>query len=585
MPRRLFSGLHLSVLLLFLLLMAACAPSAPPPTAAPAADTDTAAAESTPTPEAEVVEIAVTPTPQAERSGKIVISFSGRDTQTWEAMCAAYTELNPEVECVVELKPAEGYQEWIRTQFAAGVPEASLVNANVVADLVNDKKFLDLAAYLDQVSPYTNQPWRNDMDEAALANMRNPVTGATYMLNLETVQVLWFYNKSAFEKAGILADAEAVAQTPRNQPTWDQFLGWCDSLSAAGYIPVAIEGDFGSFWEGHFGWLARMYADQFTRHEAELVRCQEGDYCFREGVDDQWSYDATDPYNDDATDITFNVVRKMIALRDGEQRVDSSEWRTMYTNFKDFANRCAPPGWIGTQDAYPLFLTQKAAIRLDGAWLLSNFEKNVRSLAEGTYSYTAAEEGAPTPTPAPEDQAATVFELSSFNNPSMEGDGVDAPARTIEVNIGFWGVPAKEQAQNDLEVDFLMFMTSPEGYGAYIKNRLDPNNAEGGVNGPSIVKNVQLPEEIAARFASLALIGNTEKDTAGTYRARGVADYQPTVREWVDLAQQYFTDEITLDEFLAQYQASLENNFDGILEHSQLTPQDLEDPTKKPELQ
>ncbi|MEZ4619672.1 MAG: hypothetical protein R2867_29775 [Caldilineaceae bacterium] len=52
---------------------------------------------------------------------------------------------------------------------------------------------------------------------------------------------------------------------------------------------------------------------------------------------------------------------------------------------------CRPlrsPGWIGTQDAYPLFLTQKAAIRLDGAWLLANFEKNIRSLAEGSYSYS-----------------------------------------------------------------------------------------------------------------------------------------------------------------------------------------------------
>ncbi len=583
------SLVRLFVLALALLLVAAaCAPGSPAvEEAAPAAVEAPAPEEAgeTPAPADEVVEIAVTPTPESARSGKIVISFQGRDTQTWEAMCDAYTAVNPEVECVVELKPSEGYQEWIRTQFAAGVPDASLVNANVVADLVNDKRFLDLSAYLDQISPYTDQPWREDMDAAALANMRNPVTGATYMLNLETVQVLWFYNKNAFAEAGILADAESVAATPRNQPTWDQFIGWCDALSDAGYIPVSIAGDYDSFWSGAFGWLARMYADQFTRHEAELVRCQEGDYCFREGVDDQWSYDATDPYNDDATDITFNIVRKMNALQAGEQRVDGAAWRTMYENFKDFADRCAPPGWIGTQDAYPLFLTQKAAIRLDGAWLLSNFEKNIRSLAEGSYSYAAAEEGAPTPTPSADDQAATIFEIGSFNNPAMEGEGVDAPARTIEVNIGFWGVPAKDQAQNDLEVDFLMFATSPEGYGVYLANRLDANNPEGGVNGPTIIKSVELPEEIAARFDNLALIGNTEKDTAGTYRARGVADYQPTVREWVDLAQQYFTDEITLDEFLANYQTSLETNFDGILEHLKLTPQDLEDPTKKPEQQ
>ncbi|MEZ4619671.1 MAG: ABC transporter substrate-binding protein [Caldilineaceae bacterium] len=262
---------------LLLLLLTACAPSEPAvEESAPEPAAAATAAESADDAEAsDVVEIAVTPTPETARSGKIVISFQGRDTQTWEAMCDAYTERNPDVECVVELKPSEGYQEWIRTQFAR-CARSPFVNANVVADLVNDKRFLDLAAYLDQTSPYTNQPWREDMDDAALANMRNPVTGATYMLNLETVQVLWFYNKSAFADAGILEDAEALAQTPRNQPTWDQFMGWCDALNEAGYIPVSIAGDYDSFWSGAFGWLARMYADQFTRHEAEPCAARKG---------------------------------------------------------------------------------------------------------------------------------------------------------------------------------------------------------------------------------------------------------------------------------------------------------------------
>ncbi len=457
------------------------------------------------------------------------------------------------------------------------------MNGNVVADLVNAKVFLNLNDYMDKMSPYSNRPWRDDFDPVALANMRDPLTGELYLLNIETVQVLWFYNKAAFEEAGILDDAEAVAATPRNQPTWDQFLGWCDALTEAGYIPVAIEGDFRSFWEMRVGWIARMYADQYTRDEAELVRCQPGDYCFREGIDDIWEYDPTDPGNDDATRITFNPVRKMLAFRDGLQTVNGPAWRAMYENFKQFADRCTPPGWIGTTDAYPLFLTQRAAIKLDGAWLLSTFEKDIRSLAEGTYSYAAAAEGAPTPTPAAEDLAATVFEIGSFNNPTMEGPEVDAPARTIEVNIGFWSVPAKDQAQNDLEVDFLMYVTSPQGQGIYLENKLDPNNANGGIIGPTVLRDVVLPPEIAARYEGLRLIGNTEKDTAGTYRARGIADYQPTVREWVDLAQQYFNDQITLDEFLDRYQESLTNHFDEILDHMNLTPEDLEDPTKKPE--
>ncbi len=519
----------------------------------------------------------------AALSGDIVISFQGLDTQTWQALCAAYVAMHPDVNCTVELKPSEGYQEFIRTQFAAGDPTFSLVNGNVVADLVNDKVFLDLSAYLERESPYSDRPWAEDFFPTALSNMRDPLTGEMYLLNTETVQVLWFYNQQAFADAGILEEATALAATERNQPTWDQFMGWCDALTEAGYIPVAIEGDFRSFWEQKVGWMARMYADQFTRDEAELVQCQAGDYCFREGIDDEWTYDPSDPTNDDRTSITFNPVRKMIALRDGVQSVNGEAWREMYANFKEFSDRCTPPGWIGTSDAYPLFLTGRAAIRLDGAWLLSTFEKDIRSLAEGTYNYATGEEDAPTPTPSANDLAASVFELGSFNNPTMEGGEVDAPARTIEVNIGFWSIPKKDQAQNDLEVDFLMFVTSPEGAGTYLQNKLDSNNPNGSINGPLALNDVELPAEIAERFSGLRLIGNTEKDTAGSYRSRGVADYQPSVREWVDLSHQFFLDELSLDEFLDSYQQSLMNNFEDILDHQNLTPADLDDPTKRPE--
>ena len=524
-----------------------------------------------------IVEIEVTPAPAPELEGEIVISFSGQDTQTWENVCLAYQALHPKVNCKVELKPGEGYQDWIRAQFAAGTPAASLVGANVVADLLNAGKFVDLGPYFDRVSPYTGKPWKEDIDEGALLNMTNPLDGKVNVLNLETVQVLWFYNKRIFEEVGI-------TDVP-SQPTWDQFIGWCQTIKDAGYIPLAIEGDFASFWQMRVGWLMRMYADQFTRHEADLVRCQPGDWCFREGIDDEWVYDPTDPHNDDNTEITFNSVRQMKAFYEGEQRVDGSEWKAMYENLAQLLGPMTPPGWIGVTDAGPLFLTQEAAIRLDGAWFFTSFEKQIRQLAEGTYG-AAVGEGEPTPTPVPGGEQAVAFELGTFNNPSMEGPYADAPARTIEVNIGFWGIPKKDQAQNDLEVDFLMFVTSPNGYGIYLRNKLDANNLNGGISGPPVVKNVELPQLYADRFANVNLIGNTEKATAGTYRSRGLNDYQPMIREWVDLAQQYFDGKISVDEFLTKYQASLEGNFETmVIEHLKWADglDALQTPEKKPE--
>jgi hypothetical protein len=101
-----------------------------------------------------------------------------------------------------------------------------------------------------------------------------------------------------------------------------------------------------------------------------------------------------------------------------------------------------------------------------------------------------------------------------------------------------------------------------------------------------VVKDVQLPELYAQRFANVDLIGNTEKNTAGTYRARGLNDYQPMVREWVDLAQQYFGGGLTIDEFLSKYQAAMEANFETMLtEHLKWADglEALDNPEKKPE--
>jgi ABC-type glycerol-3-phosphate transport system substrate-binding protein len=514
-----------------------------------------------------------------ELTGTITIAVQSTDVQTYQALADDYMTKQPNVEVRVELKPTDGYQEFLRAQFAGGTPEVSIVNGNVVADLVQDHKFVDLSAYLDRTNPYTGAPWRDSMDAVSIQNMANPVTGEIYTLNLETVQVLWFYNETAFEKAGILQEAQELANTDANQPTWDQFLDWCDKLTDAGYIPVAIEGDYHSFWEMRFGWLARMYLDQFTRDEADLVRAQPGDWNFREGIDDVWVYDPTDPHNDDSTKITFNTQRKMIALRDHQQPVNGPKFQALYENFKQFSDRATPPGWLGSSDAYPLFLTSKAAIRLDVAALLGNFERDIRSLSEGRYVSQAGTDEA-TPLPSQEVEA---FTIGSFNNPTMEGAEVDAPARTIEVNIGFLSVPKKDQAQNDLEMDFMMYMTSPEGFGIYLENRLDPDNTGStGIAGPPIVKNVTLPQELADKFAQLKLIGNTEKDTAGGYRARGISDYQPSVREWVDLAQQYFAGDLELQAFLDAYQESVDNLFPEILEHLQLTDDDLANPDKKP---
>src|SRR5687767_11349936 len=79
-----------------------------------------------------LVDISAPSTPEAgaagELSGTITISVQGNDSQTYQALADAYTAINPDVTVNVEIKPTEGYAEFLRSQFAAGTPEVSLVN-------------------------------------------------------------------------------------------------------------------------------------------------------------------------------------------------------------------------------------------------------------------------------------------------------------------------------------------------------------------------------------------------------------------------------------------------------------------------
>lgn len=571
------------------MILAACTPTATPApaTSAPPEEATTApeptAAVEEPTTAPEPTEVPATPTTEVkELEGEVVVSITGQDTQTWQAICDGYTAINPKVTCSVELKPTEGYQDWIRTQFAGETPRPSLVNGNVVADLMSEKKFINYDDYMAKPNPYNDgKPWSESFDMNVMQLSRDPNTGELYHLSLELVKIVWFYNK------------EIAAQIGMTEPpkTWEEMAGIMDKAYEAGFIPFAIGGDFDEFWQMRLGWLARMYQDGWyaTPEKWELSRCQEGDWCFEEGVDDQFPVAnwAEDPHYDDADKVHQNQVRLLNAFQEGKIGPKDPEYRALMETFaKVFKPEHLPPGWTGVngQTAYSLFLSGKALFFIDGGWMISSFERDLNNLRTG--QFFTVKEGEPTPTPDPSFDTIKPFEFGTFNNPRMEN--ATAPfQRTIEWPVGFWSIPRKDQKQNDLEIDFMMYVTSPKGFGIYVTNKMDVNNQHGGLTGPFIVKGVEMPADLAAKFNSLPTVGNSEKTTAGGFFSRGIADYQPMVREWVNLAQQYFTGKIDLDTYIEQYDAVLRRPdlWKGMLEQMKITEEDLSAPEKQPILQ
>ena len=144
-------------------------------------------------------------------------------------------------------------------------------------------------------------------------------------------------------------------------------------------------------------------------------------------------------------------------------------------------------------------------------------------------------------------------------------------------------MPLKDRVQNDLEVDFVMFWTSPQGMQIFLENKLDTENLQGGIAGPPLIKNVSLPGQWEDIFAQSVFIGNYEKPGApGDAVARGFFKYEETKREWSIMVQEFFEGKLTAEEFAAGYQTLLEDNFDGMLEFLNLTHEDLDQPEKRP---
>jgi ABC-type glycerol-3-phosphate transport system substrate-binding protein len=204
----------------------------------------------------------------------------------WKAVAEGYKKHHPEVNIVIDLKPNEGYSEWLQTMFATANPAMDIVNINL-AWQASAGKSINWLEYVDQKSPYSNGKWRDQFNfQMQNVDLARQVMSA---VSLESVQVLWLYNKDIFAKVGV--------QPPK---TWNELVQVCEKLYAAGYQPISIPGDFNSFWAMQMGWLARIYPDQTTRSQVNLVRAQPGDYLYDPDVDGVWKFDPTDPYNDDS---------------------------------------------------------------------------------------------------------------------------------------------------------------------------------------------------------------------------------------------------------------------------------------------
>ena len=493
-----------------------------------------------------------------ELSGTITISLAAAAgvQEGWEAVAAGYNEIHPNVDIVIDLKAPDGYADWTTSVLQSENPTVDIGGFQNTA--FTDVAYIDFSDYYDVDSPYSDGTWGEQFTDAS--KVVSKVTGNMDTLALFSVQIMWTYNKDIFEEVGV--------EPPT---TWEEFVTVCEKIAAAGYQPISIAGDYTSFTEGAMAWLAQIYTDQTTRSLLNVYRAQEGDYCYDPDVDGVWTYDPTDPWNDAAHKVNQNIVRVLAAVNDGTYSMNTPGLNTVWTNFaKIFPEYAGGEAMFGTSvdSVSNVFYQGKAAMMINTGGGIIDHMRMMEELEANGYLEDA--EG--------NQVECKTFTLGTFPMPNMSGEGIEANVRTIEDTDGGFQILSKDQAHDDLVMDFIMYYSSTEGMARY----LDAFVAAGGIlNGPCNVYGVKYPEKIESAFKNVVYMGNAVTGYGSVF-SRGCVLVDESYRDFYNNAYEYFLGNITVDEMLTRSQESMDTNLPKLMQILNISETDIENPAAPP---
>lgn len=519
----------------------------PPPTSAPqaAAPTPTPAAKPTTTAAAtpQTTPAATTGRP-AKYEGQIVISLSSViPDEAQQSLSTAYQKVQPSVKLIFEnvAGGAGTYPTWLGTQVAAG---------NIRPDIVSGNYFPTYRGYFNfdkvqqTINPYTGNPWSKDLDWEFFV-WRN-AKGERYMLPTRAVHTMWFYNKEIFGKVGI-----------KPPTTWAEFVDVCQLIKNAGITPVAA-----NYVYQVNQWLAEIYFDQFHVDWVNTVRAQPGDWDYDPDLDGHFTYNPSDPNIHNK--YTYNVQRYLKGLQRGELRYDTNKMATIIKNMAQIFPKYATADMFVLTDQYLPFLQQQVAIMCNGTWSLPTLNQDMQQMTPDRLKALKL----------PENTKIKAFEWGTFENPPMEGPGVESPVRSVESATGeYVSIIDKNQSQTDLDVDFCMFWLSKAGYPAYMQGQIKTGHFQPG--GPLMIKDVQDPPDIQKLFAGIKFMGNAEINYNNFLI--GGKDYH-----MFDIYKDALQGNISPSDFGKKLQEVIKTNWADILKKRQLTQDDVDNPSKQP---
>ena len=474
---------------------------------------------------------------------EVVVSISGGSQQQagLEAVARAYQQIHPDTVIRIELKGGGhglGYPTWLTSQLASGSPRPDIVSSNLAP---NYDGYVDFDLYRWVNNPYSGRPWNDDFD-FDYYQMRNGM-GKRCALATQSVKVMWFYNRQLFEKLGLKKPA-----------TWDELISLFQQIREQNYTPHTVKFNY-RFHQ----WLAKIFWDQFTRPRVQEIRAQPGDWCYRAEVDEHWTYDPADPFND--AYLTINYARLLGAIRDGLIRYDGPEFKAVLRGLKVIAEAGPADFSVSTgsdmEDSYGRFIRQEALIHLDTSGLVMVLQQDMKRLSA-----------------AGRDFGWDVFDTPPLGDPLVQG-----PARSIESVVGeYVGVIYKNQRQTDAAMDFLMYWLSPRGYQLFVDTLVSHGTFNPG--GELLVRGVTVPEQYHAMSRWMKRVGNAETPLNLPFQLP--PEGSRLQRDALLALSRYIQGNLSVDEAAAEIQATMMAAVPIVVERFGFKLSDLDHPARDP---
>lgn len=341
-------------------------------------------------------------------------STSQEMEKAFTALSEKYNKIKPNIKIKLLPQPVNGYQEWIKAQFATNnAPIIEYNNPDLLWDQYKSGLVIDIKEALNAPNPYAdNQIWRDLFLDGKLEAATNYKAEPTFVIPLSGLGLAYFYNTEIYEKLGL--------KIPK---TWDEFMKNCEVIKQDGINPIA----FMAQKKDSVQWLSwyittGMFGDEFLADNNINVN---GD----NNIDAREAARAVNSGH-------FNIVK-------------NSKFKGMYETYLEMVEQYAEYAQNSTgldeAGAKAQFLSGKAAHIMSGSWDIQSFIASENKQ----------------------------FKISAFAFPKFTKENSPYAGENMIIT-GVQPLAITKSAEQSEEVkaasiDFLQFITAPENYKIFVE--------------------------------------------------------------------------------------------------------------------